>query len=433
MSSTIKITGGKPLNGTIKASGAKNAALKMIVASMIAEGTTTLRNVPRITDVEITLKICAELGSKYRWIDNSTLEIDNTNITNSDIPVKYSGSTRTPILFVAPLLHRTGKATVATIGGCSIGPRQINFHIEGLKKLGVTVDECDHGAYSFSAKGISGNIIVLPYPSVGATENLIMAAVSANGRTVIQNAAIEPEIANLVAMLQAMGAIIYQDVNRSWIIEGHNHFKPVDFTVMSDRIEVASFASLAAATNGDIFVEGAKQDDMITFLNWFMKAGGCFDIKQNGIRFYITNGLKPVNLETDVHPGFMTDWQPPFGVLLTQAKGISVIHETVYENRFGYVDSLVEMGAKFQLNTDCLGNRKCRFSNKNYKHSAIISGKTPLKATTLNIPDLRAGFAYIMAALIAEGESTINGMDFVYRGYSDIVEKLKKLGASIIK
>jgi len=426
-----KVKGGNKLKGSLKVAGAKNAALKMIVASTISSGITILKNVPNITDVEITLKICEELGSKYEWIEETTLKIDNTNITSPEIPVKYSGSTRTPILFVPPLLHRLKKAIVSTMGGCSIGPRQINYHIDGLKKLGVNVVQSDDGSYEFNAHTVHGNVITLEYPSVGATENLIMAAVGAKGRTVIKNAAIEPEILNLVGFLQAMGAIIYRDVNRTWIIEGIDQFKAVEYEVIYDRIEAASFAALAVATQGDIFVEGAMQNDITTFLNWLRKAGGAFDVLENGIRFYYDKELTCVNLETDVHPGFMTDWQPPFGVLLTQAKGISVIHETVYENRFGYVDSLIDMGAEIQLNSDCLGNRFCRFSNKNYKHSALISGKSILYPSTLQIPDLRAGFAYIMAALIAEGESNIYGIEYVERGYADLIKKLKAIGADI--
>jgi UDP-N-acetylglucosamine 1-carboxyvinyltransferase len=431
MSGFYTVCGGAPLHGTVTVSGAKNAALKMIVASLIADGVTILRNVPNISDVEITLKLCEELGSQYRWLDETTLEMDNRRIENYVIPLKYSGATRTPILFVSPLLYRLGRAEVMTIGGCSIGPRPINYHIEGLQRLGVTVESAQRAAYSFRAEKLKGNIIDLEYPSVGATENLIMAAVSAEGRTVIRNAAIEPEILNLVGMLQAMGAVIYQDVNRMWIVEGTRTFRAVEYDVMNDRIEAASFAACAIATRGDVFVEGAEQRDMATFLDWLRKVGGAFDIRRTGIRFYYDGRLRPVNLETDVHPGFMTDWQPPFGVLLTQAEGISVVHETVYESRFGYVEALVSMGARIQLTTDCLGGRTCRFTNKNYRHSAIIAGPTELQAKTLHIPDLRAGFAYIMAAFLCKGESRIYGTEFVKRGYSDLIGKLRGVGAQI--
>ena len=427
------ISGGKPLQGTVRVSGAKNAALKMIVASLIADGISILSNVPKILDVEITLKICESLGSKYQWLTGDTLQIDNSQVNNHIIPVEYSGGVRTPILFVSPLLHRLGRAEVTTIGGCSIGPRPINYHIEGLKSLGANVDCNIKGKYVFSTKRLEGNVIKLEYPSVGATENLIMAAVGAQGRTVIQNAAIEPEIANLVGFLQAMGAVIYQDVNRSWIIDGVSHFRSVNYPVMYDRIEAASFAVCGIATKGDIFIHGAEQQNMITFLNLLRKTGGMFDIETNGIRFYYDKPLRPVVFETDVHPGFMTDWQPPFCVLLTQAQGISVVHETVYEKRFEFVDSLKKMGADIQLHSDCLGNRFCRFANKNYKHSAIIAGPSQLNPQEMSIPDLRAGFSYIMAALLSDGESKISGTEYVKRGYCNLASKLQSLGAQILE
>ena len=431
MPTRYDIVGGRPLQGTLRVSGAKNAALKMIVAALIADGVTTLHNVPRITDVEITLKLCEELGARYWWRDETTVEIDARNINNAVIPLKYSGSTRTPILFVSPLLHRLGKAELTTIGGCSIGPRPINYHIAGLRQLGAHVEEISRTSYRFQADWLHGNIINLEYPSVGATENLLMAAVGARGRTVIRNAAIEPEILNLAGMLQAMGAVVYQDVNRTWIVEGTTRFRAVEYEVMDDRIEAASFAACAVATGGEVLVKGAIQRDMVTFLDWLRKVGGEFDIYPDGIRFYRQDRLRPVNLETDVHPGFMTDWQPPFVVLLTQAEGISVVHETVYESRFGYVEALVSMGAHIQLTNDCLGSRECRFTNKNYLHSALISGPTPLRGGTLYIPDLRAGFAYVMAALIASGESRIYGTEFVQRGYANLIGKLREIGADI--
>ncbi|QUW02754.1 UDP-N-acetylglucosamine 1-carboxyvinyltransferase [Chloracidobacterium validum] len=433
MPTRYDIAGGRPLQGTLRVSGAKNAALKMIVAALIADGVTTLHNVPRITDVEITLKLCEELGARYAWRDETTVEIDARHVCNPVIPLKYSGSTRTPILFVSPLLHRLGRAELTTIGGCSIGPRPINYHIAGLRQLGVRVEESSRTAYQFHADQLHGNIITLEYPSVGATENLLMASVGARGRTVIRNAAIEPEILNLAGMLQAMGAVVYQDVNRTWIVEGASRFRAVEYEVMDDRIEAASFAACAVATGGEVFISGAVQRDLVTFLDWLRKVGGEFDILPTGIRFYRDGKLRPVNLETDVHPGFMTDWQPPFVVLLTQAEGISVVHETVYESRFGYVEALVSMGAHIQLTNDCLGSRECRFTNKNYLHSALISGPTPLRGSVLHIPDLRAGFAYVMAALMATGESQIYGTEFVQRGYADLIGKLRSVGAEIVE
>jgi UDP-N-acetylglucosamine 1-carboxyvinyltransferase len=330
------------------------------------------------------------------------------------------------------MLQRLGKADLQTVGGCNLGKRPIDFHIAGLKQLQVEVVEDDH-TFHFSVEKLTGSIIELSYPSVGATEQLIVAAVGADGRTVIRNAAVEPEIQNLVGFLQSIGAIIYQDEYRTWIIDGVDEFHGCAYKVINDRIEAASFGCLAVATRGDIFVRGAEQERMITYLNMLRKAGGAFEVDEAGIRFKFQDELRPVILETDVHPGFMTDWQPPFVTMLTQAEGISIVHETVYEHRFGYVLALLEMDARIQLHKSCLGRKKCRFRDSHFDHSAIVQGASALKAGNVEIPDLRAGFAYIMAALLAEGTSRISGIEYVKRGYSYIQEKFAGVGASILE
>ena len=427
-----EIEGGRPLRGEIEVSGAKNAATKLIIASLLANDVCVISNVPRIRDVEQTLNICNALGCSCNWIDESTVEIDSTGLSEHRIPLQYSGAMRSSVLFVAPMLQRMGKADLQTVGGCKLGARPIDFHIEGLRRLNAQVSEEDH-TFHFSAEKLIGAIVELDFPSVGATEQLIMAAVGAEGRTVIKNAAIEPEIQNLVGLLQSMGAIIYQDEYRTWIIDGVDSFHGCSYWVINDRMEAASFACLAIATKGEVFVRGAEQEHLITFLNMLRKAGGVFEVDKSGIRFTYQDELKPVILETDVHPGFMTDWQPPFVVMLTQANGISIVHETVYEHRFGYVQTLLEMEAKIQLHKSCLGRKKCRFRDNHFNHSAIVQGITALKACDIEVPDLRAGFAYLMAALIAEGTSTIRGIEYVKRGYSFIQEKLAGIGGSILE
>ena len=430
MSSYFEIDGGRPLTGEIEVSGAKNAATKMIIASLLSDDVCVLTNVPRIRDVEQTLNICEALGCEYRWIDESSVEIDSTNLSEHRIPLKYSGAMRSSVLFVAPMLKRLGKVDLQTVGGCNLGKRPIDFHIQGLKALSVQVLEEDH-TFHFSVDKLTGSIFELDYPSVGATEQLILAAVGAEGRSVIRNAAIEPEIQNLVGFLQSIGAIINQTEYRTWVIDGVKSFHGSSYWVINDRMEAASFGCLAVATKGDIFVRGAEQEHMMTFLNMMRKAGGVFDIFRDGIRFKYVDELKPVILETDVHPGYMTDWQPPFVTLLTQASGISIIHETVYENRFGYVCALNEMDAKIELHKSCLGRKKCRFRDGHFDHSAIIQGGTRLSPRNLTVPDLRAGFAYLMAALMADGESTINGIEYVKRGYSYISDKIAEIGGMI--
>jgi UDP-N-acetylglucosamine 1-carboxyvinyltransferase len=430
LASYYEIVGGKPLIGEVRVSGAKNAATKLIIASLLANDVCVLENVPRIRDVEQTLNICEALGCRYSWVTDSAVEIDSRGLSEHRIPLKYSGAMRSSVLFVAPMLHRIGKADLQTVGGCNLGKRPIDYHINGLKTLGVTVLEEDN-TFHFSVDQLIGSIFELDYPSVGATEQLILASVGAEGRTVIKNAAVEPEIQNLVGFLQSMGAIIYQDEFRTWIIDGVQEFHGCSYRVVNDRIEAASFACLAIATRGNVFVEGADQEHMITFLNMLRKAGGVFDIDSRGIRFRFEKELKPVILETDVHPGFMTDWQPPFVTMLTQVKGISIVHETVYENRFGYVNALLDMDANIQLHKSCLGRKQCRYRDNHFDHSAIIQGITELRAKETEIPDLRAGFAYLMAALLAQGTSKVCGIEYVKRGYSYIKEKLADLGASI--
>lgn len=317
------------------------------------------------------------------------------------------------------------------MGGCKIGPRPVDFHVSGLEKLGAHVD-FDGENFHLKAQGLQGAQVELPFPSVGATENIMMAAVLARGTTLIKNAAIEPEIVDLALFLQSMGAIIAQEVDRTWVIQGVERLGPVNHRVINDRIEAASFAISAVATQGDVLIRGADQLHMQTFLNWLRRAGGEYAIEPGGIRFS-GNGVKlePIAAETGVHPGLMTDWQQPLVILLTQASGVSVIHETVYENRFSYVDSLNTMGAQIQLFQECLGGLPCRFRHTGCLHSCVITGPTPLKGAEIAIPDLRAGFSYLVAAVMAKGRSVVSNVGFIERGYDRILEKFRSLGVAI--
>lgn len=436
----LKIQGGKPLNGHIKATGAKNAMTKLLVASLLSNKKCTFYNVPNIGDVEITVNLCREIGSEIIWDKKEkVLEIFTPELKTAYVPQRYSGSNRIPILMIGALLGRTDEdIIVPTIGGDLIGSRPVDLHINALHKLGAKIEYREmkkEGAYFAQAhKGLKGSIISLNYPSVGATENTILAAVRAKGTTLIKNAAVEPEIVDLILFLQKLGANIMLDVDRTIHIQGTSQFHEVEHTVLADRNEVASYAMAAISTKGRVFIEGAEHHNMIAFLNKLREIGAGFEIKKNGIEFFYANELKAgLHLETDVHPGFMTDWQQPFVVLLTQAEGISVIHETVYENRFGYTHILKEMGAQIELFTQCLGGKNCRFTSADHHHSIVIKGPTPLKAANISIPDLRAGFAYVMAALLAPESSTISNVDFLDRGYEDLVNKLTSLGADIAR
>ena len=434
----LKIKGGTALEGRIRAAGAKNAMTKLLVASLLSDRKCVFRNVPAIGDVEVTVDLCREIGMQVEWDrEAGIMEVVTPELKTSYIPQRFSGSNRIPILMIGALMSRTTEdIIVPTVGGCPLGKRPVDFHVESLRRLGATIEYREmkrEGAYFAHAHhGLVGTIIDLPYPSVGATENTIMAAVTARGTTVIKNAAIEPEIIDLILFLQKLGAHIAMDVDRTIRIEGTRKFHDVEHTVVFDRIEAASWGMAAIATKGRVFVEGAQHHNMVTFLNKIREVGGGFEIKEDGICFFYDGPTQGgLHLETDVHPGFMTDWQQPFVVLLTQSEGTSVIHETVYENRFGYTETLREMGADVALFNQCLGGRECRFAQQNYAHSLIVKGPTPLQSKEIAIPDLRAGFAYVMAALVAEGTSTISGVPYLDRGYGHIDNKLLTLGAEI--
>lgn len=434
----LKITGGSPLKGHIKAAGAKNAMTKLLVASLLSDKQCTFYNVPNIGDVEVTVSLCQEIGMEVNWDRPAgKMEVITKELKTSYVPQRFSGSNRIPILMIGALLGRTDQdIIVPTTGGCSIGQRPVDFHIQALEQLGAVIEYRGmkrEGAYFAHAhNGLKGTVITLPYPSVGATENTILAGVTARGITVIKNAAIEPEVVELILFLQKLGAIITIDVDRTIRIQGTRRFHEVEHTVIPDRIEAASWGMAAISSKGRVFVEGAQHVNMVTFLNKIREVGGGFEIKSNGIEFFYDGPLQGgLHLETDVHPGFMTDWQQPFVVLMTQASGSSVVHETVYENRFGYTETLREMGADISLFRQCLGGKQCRFASQNFCHSAIVKGPTPLFGKEIRIPDLRAGFAYVMAALVAEGTSTISGLAFLERGYEDLVQKLEFLGANV--
>jgi len=434
----LRVKGGSPLEGKVKAAGAKNAVTKILVASLISDKRCTLHNVPNIAEVEVTVDLCKEIGSEIHWDrKEGVIEIITKDLKTTFIPQRFCGANRIPILMIGALLGRTDQdIRVPTAGGCQIGKRPVDFHIQSLEKLGAIIQYQNmekEGAYLARAPGgLKGTIIHLPYPSVGATENSILAAVKAKGTTVIKNAAVEPEILDLVLFLQKLGVMISFDVDRTIQIQYTEQFYEVEHTVVTDRIEAASFGMAAIATKGKIFVEGAQHQHMITFLNKLREVNAGFNIRNDGIEFFYKGPLKGgVHFETEVHPGFMTDWQQPFVVLLTQAKGFSTIHETVYENRFGYTDMLKEMGADIELSTSCLGCKECRFAHQGFYHSLMVKGPTPLSSKKIAIPDLRAGFAYVLAALIAPDESIITNIHNLDRGYEHLVEKLSSVGAHV--
>ncbi|HRN28737.1 MAG TPA: UDP-N-acetylglucosamine 1-carboxyvinyltransferase, partial [Terrimesophilobacter sp.] len=338
---------------------------------------------------------------------------------------------RIPILFCGPLLHRLGEARIPDLGGCRIGDRPIDFHLDALRAFGAVVDKSYEGIHLTAPNGLKGATITLPYPSVGATEQVLLTAVRADGITELRGAAIEPEIMDLIAILQKMGAIISVEPNRVILIEGVSRLDGYTHTALFDRNEAASWASAALATKGDIFVGGARQAELMTYLNVYRKVGGAFDVADDGIRFYHPGGnLKPVTVETDVHPGFMTDWQQPLIVALTQAHGVSIVHETVYENRFGFTEALRKMGADIVVHAEGLKGVPRRVQKRReLEQTAVITGPTPLRGADITVPDLRGGFSHLIAALAADGTSHISNIGIIARGYEHIIQKLETLGA----
>lgn len=435
MTDSLRVHGGRPLTGEVSVRGAKNFVSKAMVAALLGSTPSTLRNVPEIRDVKVVSALLRLHGVEVDYnVESGDLSMDTTTLASADAAqiAEHAGSSRIPILLCGPLLHRLGEAVIPDLGGCRIGDRPIDFHLDILTRFGATVTEGPDGLHLTAKHGLKGIKYELAFPSVGATEQLLLTAVLAEGVTTLHNAAVEPEIKDLIDTLQKMGAIISVDTDRSVTIEGVKKLRGYDHHSLTDRIEAGSWAAAALATKGDIFVRGAQQRHMGMFLNVFRKVGGEFDVAADGIRFYHPGkDLKSIALQTDVHPGFMTDWQQPLVVALTQAKGLSIVHETVYENRFGFTDALVKMGAHVQLYRECLGDKQCRFGQRNFKHSAVISGPTPLHAADIEVPDLRGGFSHLIAALAAEGTSNVSGIGIIDRGYEGFRAKLAALGASV--
>lgn len=427
----FKITGGKTLSGEIQLAGAKNAATKLMIATLLTDEPCVLEGMPNIGDVEITSELCKSVGS-FIHKEGSTVTIATPEIlTHKAGPL--SRRNRIPILALGPLLARVGKAEVPFLGGDKIGARPVDIHLEALTQMGAKITATADTYQAEAPNGLKGARVSFRFPSVGATENTILAAVLAKGRTVIVNAAVEPEILDLIKFLQKMGAIIELGTNRMIAIEGVEKLHGAKHKVMPDRNEAVSFACLGLAAGGPVLVKDARQDDLITFLNAVRRVGGEYQVRSNGISFFRPEGVKfkGIEIETDTHPGFMTDWQQPFGVVLTQAEGLSVIHETIYEDRFGYIKDLNLMGANIKTLDKCMGELTCRFNGCNFAHSAVINGPTKLHGANTTVKDLRSGMVNIIAALIADGVSVLDGIEEIDRGYENIDDRLRALGAQI--
>lgn len=435
-SDEIIIKGGRPLTGRIEVRGAKNLVTKAMVATLLGKTPSTLRNVPNISDVRVVAGLLALHGvliTKGDTPDEWHFDPSNVEVAHKADIDAHAGSSRIPILFCGPLLHRLGEAFIPDLGGCRIGDRPIDFHLDALREFGAVIEKLPSGISLTAPNGLKGANIELPYPSVGATEQVLLTAVLAEGQTELRNAAIEPEIVDLICILQKMGAIISLEPNRVIFIEGVKELRGYDHKAIFDRNEAASWASAALATKGDLFLGGVRQEEMMTFLNVFRKVGGDFEVTDEGMRFWHPGGdLNPVTIETDVHPGFMTDWQQPLIVALTQANGVSTVHETVYEDRFGFTDALNTMGANIVVHPKGLQDPTRRVMRREFEQAAVITGPTELTAADVVVPDLRGGFSHLIAAMVAEGESKVSNIGIIARGYENFIEKLRLLGADFV-
>ncbi len=403
------------------------------MAALLADTPSTLKGVPAISDVAVVRGLLEAHAVTVTEDVDGELVLDPRGVKSAHFAEidAHAGSSRIPILFCGPLLHQLGEAFIPDLGGCRIGDRPINFHLDALRAFGAELEKSYEGIRLKAPQRLVGAKVDLPYPSVGATEQVLLTAVRAKGVTELTNAAIEPEIIDLIAILQKMGAIIVVEPNRTIVIEGVESLQGYDHRAIADRNEAASWAAAALATRGDIYVRGAKQQDLMTFLNVYRKVGGLFDIDDEGIRFRHPGGaINPVVIETDVHPGFMTDWQQPMVVALTQAEGRSIVHETVYENRFGFTDALVQMGANIEVYKEGIASITRRVPRRPLEQAAVITGPTPLHGANIRVPDLRGGFSHVIAAVTAQGRSEVSNIGIISRGYEHLLQKLDGLGVS---
>lgn len=412
MSSFI-IEGGKKLEGEVKISGSKNASLPIIAASILNGGKTKLYNVPDIHDTQVTLKILKYLGCKIKK-SNGKIEIDSKYITKKDIPEHLMREMRSTVILAGALLGRFKESTFSYPGGCDIGARPIDLHLKAFKKLGINIDE-EYGFIRCSCDKIIGANIDLDFPSVGATENIILATVLAEGKTVITNAAREPEIVDMVKMLKRMGANISGEGTNIIEINGVKKLEDVKYRVMPDRIEAGTFLCAGAITGGNIKIVNAIPEQLIPVISKLEEANCKVTFDKNSITLNAPQRLKAVEIKTMPYPGFPTDMQSIFGAVLSVAKGTSIITENIFENRFKYLAELNRMGAK----------------NKQENNVAIITGVKRLSGTNLKSTDLRGGAAMILAGLQAKGITRVNGIEYILRGYENIDKKLSKLGANI--
>jgi UDP-N-acetylglucosamine 1-carboxyvinyltransferase len=430
------INGGKNLSGEITISGSKNIILKALIAACLTDEEVVIHNVPLIDDFFYMLELVKEIGGTVE-LSGHTLKVRVKEIQTHKIPLEVGAKIKTSSMFLAPLLARKHEAMIPNPGGCRIGARPIDRHIKGLEAMGAEIGYySDDGYFHATTKGLHGTDFTFDKNTHTGTETLIIAAACAEGRTVLHNAAQEHEVDDLIELLNKMGAKIERTEPRIIVIDGVKKLHGATHEILSDSNELVTFAIASALTGGQIHIKNANLEKIQTFLDCFEKAGGEYEKKDGYVRFFIHNSIKPVDIVTAPEPGFKTDWQSLWAVFMTQADGETRIHETVYENRFGFVSELKKMGAKIEIYKPDVENPEELYNfnfnpKQEYRQGVKIIGKTPLHNGVLYISDLRAGATLVIAALIAKGESVIYGVEQIERGYEDFDTRLRQLGADI--
>lgn len=430
------IEGGKELEGTIRISGSKNVVTKAVIAACLTNEPVTLKNVPEISDIQALLEVIESIGGIVERRDGE-VTITVPTIKNNTITLAEGARVRTSSMFLAPLLLRARKAQVPNPEGCRLGARPIERHIEGLEQMGAVIEyKSEDGYYHASTEGLAATTYRFEKNTHTGTETLIMAATLARGTTILENAAEEHEIDDLIALLNNMGAKIQRKEGRKIEIVGVEKLHGTRYEIVSDSNELVTFAVLSLLTGGKILLENANLANVGVFLRELDKAGGAYEETNGKVRFFRKNGLHATSIMTAPEPGFKTDWQGPWAILMAQAEGESIIHETIYENRFGYVSELRKMGAHIDFFEPELEGPKDIYNfnyeeGVSYQQAIKIEGPKKIHNAVLNVSDLRAGATVVIAALIATGESVIYGIEHIERGYEKFVERLQSVGAKI--
>lgn len=435
--STYIINGGQPLVGSVRVGGAKNASYKIMIAALMAETPSRLLNFSHISDVELVAEMSNSLGAEAKLMGERAYVIDPKNLNAFTLKADYGRASRASTMFIPVLLHRFGQAVVPYPGGDKIGKRPLNRHFAGLKTLGAKV-KTEGEMIKVEAKQLQGAHFKFPKNTHTGTETLIMAAVKAQGTTILENAAEETEVDDLIKFLNSMGAKIKRTQARTIEIKGVEKLKGAIHKIMPDQNQVISFACAALATKGDIIVENTRTQDLLAFLQKLDEIGGGYELGEYGIRFFYQQPLSATKLTTQPHPGFKTDWQPLWTLLMTQAQGQSVVHETVSQNRFQYTQALKKMGAEIELFTpqvkepDQVYNFKLEDAAPGAEHAARVQGLTPLQGSQFTVQDLRHGATLMIAGLMADGQTELKDPDnHIGRGYENLAQQFKTMGADI--